>query len=430
MPNRPNVASSTAQTTFESGALRLPHAPFPLGFPGLLSIHEIVCDLVPCVAYTPAHVTCDRLLPPLRCLIANDKFKGSLSALEAAEAIAAGLPDGVEADLCPIADGGEGFTETMHAALGGRWVTAEVSDALHRPTSARYVVTGGGVAVLEMAAASGLQQIEPAQRSVLHASTLGTGELIQHAAKEAGVKRILIGLGGSATNDGGVGMASALGIDPVDARGRKLDPWPAAWADLAGIADGKRASLPPIEAASDVTNPLLGPRGATAVFAAQKGAREDERDLLEQHLTRLVRVADATETAERPGAGAAGGLGFGLMHFLGAGLRPGFELVADALNLESRIRAADYVITGEGSLDAQSLDGKGPVGVARMAIHLGRPVYAVGGQIADIVREAGLFRACAGLDESQLSLEELMGNAAALVEQATARMLAETPPAR
>ncbi len=363
----------------------------------------------------------------MRCLIANDKFKGSLTALEAAGAIAAGLPEGLEIDICPIADGGEGFTETMHAALGGRWVTADVADALGRPSHARYAVTDQGVAVLEMAAASGLMQIKPSERSVLRASTFGTGELIRHASVQAGVQRILIGLGGSATNDGGVGMASALGIHAIGKDDSVVDPWPSAWDDLRAIRADQSSPLPPIEAASDVTNPLLGPRGATAVFAAQKGASEAERIELERHLTRLVEVTGAHETAERPGAGAAGGLGFGLMHFLSAELRSGFELVADAVGLERRIRAADFVITGEGSMDAQSLDGKGPVGVARMAAALGRPVYAVGGQITEIVRAAGLFQATASLDETGLPLEDLMRRASPLLTEATARMLPNRP---
>ena len=372
----------------------------------------------------PSRRRCCSLSRSVRCLIANDKFKGSLTALEAARAIAAGLPDGTDIDICPIADGGEGFSETMHAALGGRWVTAEVSDALGRPIEARYAVTSEGVALLEMAAASGLLQIKPAERSVLRASTFGTGELIAHASAQAGVQRILIGLGGSATNDGGVGMASALGIYAVGRNGIKIDPWPGGWDDLTAMRPAHGPQLPPIEAASDVTNPLLGPRGATAVFAEQKGASQADREALERHLTRLVEVTGAHEIAERPGAGAAGGLGFGLMHFLGAELRSGFELVADALDLRRRILEADFVITGEGSMDDQSLDGKGPVGVARMAAALGRPTYAVGGQITGVVRESGLFRACASLDESGLPFDDLMQQAATLLAQATSRVLA------
>lgn len=364
----------------------------------------------------------------MRCLIANDKFKGSLTALEAAQAIAAGLPPDIDFDLCPIADGGEGFTETMHAALGGRWVTADVLDALGRPIRARYAITPMGVALMEMAAASGLQGIPPSERSVLFSSTYGTGQLIDHAAQEEGVERILIGLGGSATNDGGVGMASALGIFPVGPAGQEIDPWPAAWEDLQGIRPAPGKSLPPIEAASDVTNPLLGPRGATAVFAEQKGADAAERARLEAYLARLVKVTDARDTAERPGAGAAGGLGFGLMQFLGAELRSGFELVAGALDLERRMRDADFVLTGEGSMDGSSLDGKGPVGVARIAAALGRPVYAVAGQITDEVRAAGLFRAVTALNETGRPLTELMGEASALVTAGTTRMLSATPP--
>ncbi|MFT5734780.1 MAG: glycerate kinase [Planctomycetota bacterium] len=359
----------------------------------------------------------------MRCLIANDKFKGSLSALEAAKAIAAGLPSGTVVDLCPIADGGDGFTETMLAALEGRRVQATVSDALGRPIVATYGVTAGGLAVLEMAAASGLVAITPGDRSILRSSTFGTGELIRDAANQPDVRRIVIGLGGSATNDGGVGMASALGFQPQDGQGRPLDPWPGAWNDLAGFRPSEAPLLPNISVASDVTNPLLGPNGATAVFAKQKGATATEREQLERALRRLVQVTGAMEVANRPGAGAAGGLGFGLMHFLDAALHSGFELVAETLHLEQRIEQADIVITGEGSMDAQSLDGKGPIGVARMAAKANRPVYALAGRITAEVRATNLFHATQGLDESGLRMADLMQNAAQLLTEATRRLI-------
>ncbi|NNM31268.1 MAG: glycerate kinase, partial [Akkermansiaceae bacterium] len=226
----------------------------------------------------------------MRILIACDKFKGSLAATEACEAIRDGLTAaGVSAefDLCPIADGGEGFAAAMVAALGGRWRSCAVHDALGRRITARYGLGrshGTPVAVMEMAEASGYLRISPEERDILHASTAGTGQMIRHAVQVAAVERILIGIGGSATNDGGVGMAAALGIAFRDARGEELRPVPAAMGALAEICEGGRIDLPPIEVACDVTNPLLGPNGATAVYGPQKGAGEAERGVLEEFL--------------------------------------------------------------------------------------------------------------------------------------------------
>lgn len=351
----------------------------------------------------------------MRVLIANDKFKGSLSAKEVATAVAAGLPESCEIDLCPIADGGEGFTATMLAALGGAWVECETVDALHRPIKARYAISDGGLAIMEMAAASGYERISAHDRDILRSSTYGTGLMIRHAAGQARVERILIGLGGSATNDGGVGMADALGALFLDAAEDPLPSYPSGLDHLALIDTDQLLRVPPIDVACDVDNPVLGPQGATAIFGPQKGADEEKGKILEDFLARLIKITGATELAETPGAGAAGGLGFGLMHFLGARLHPGFDLISEALDLPGRLAAADLVITGEGSLDAQSLSGKGPVGVARLARDLGKPVMGVAGHITEEVRRSGLFNHCAALSEFDLPLATLMAEAAPLL---------------
>ncbi len=351
----------------------------------------------------------------MRVLIANDKFKGSLTANEAAAAIAAGLPEEWEIDLCPIADGGEGFTETMLAALGGKWVEVETVDAVHRARTARYAVTPSGLAVMEMASACGYEHIAEVDRDLMNSSTYGVGLMLQDAAGRKEVERILIGLGGSATNDGGVGMVAALGGLFLDAEEDVLMATPAGLTDLAMVDLSGMAKLPPVDVACDVENPLLGENGATEVFGPQKGAGEIERPQLEKFLTRLMEITQAEALAETPGAGAAGGLGFGMMHFLNAELHPGFDLVAEAMDLSSRIAEADLVITGEGSLDEQSLSGKGPVGVARLAKDLGKPVLGLAGQIDKEVRGCGLFDQCGALTDFDLPVAMLMEGAADLL---------------
>ncbi|MEM9081680.1 MAG: glycerate kinase, partial [Verrucomicrobiota bacterium] len=349
----------------------------------------------------------------MRVLIACDKFKGSLSAPEVASAIERGLGEGFECELCPIADGGEGFVEAMVGAMDGEVVECEVSDALGRPVEASYGICGK-TAVIEMAAASGLWRIDEGERDVLDSSTVGTGELMLDAIQR-GAEMILLGLGGSATNDGGAGMAAALGWSFFGKGDVFIEvPTPSALAGLEGVDGGASVELPEIQVACDVENPLLGERGATAIFGPQKGAGPEEREFLESVLMRLMEVTGGECLAEVPGAGAAGGLGWGLMQFADAQLRPGFEMVADAIGLQERIEAADVVITGEGSLDGQSLEGKGPIGVARMAVEAGKPVYAIAGQISEEVRGAELLAGFRALADTGLPLEELIGRAGEL----------------
>ena len=361
---------------------------------------------------------------PSRILVACDKFKGSLSAAEACAAVARAIrkrwPDTV-VDVCPIADGGEGFLEAMAVGMPGCWEECASHDALGRHIRARYWLADaedGRIAVMEMAEASGFWRIAAHERDILRANTFGTGEMMRHAVEVHQVKRIVMGIGGSATNDGGAGMAAALGIGFFDAAGSHLDPVPAVLAEkLAACGMSGRIALPPVTAACDVTNPLLGPRGATRVFGPQKGADEQSIPVLESALKRMVDVCGAHDAAERDGAGAAGGLGFGLLWFAGAELVPGFSLVAEVAGLEKRVAAADWVITGEGALDVQSLDGKGPVGIAKLARAHGKSISAFCGIADPAAAESGWFDFIGTLSSTGLPVEDLMRDAALLLER-------------
>ncbi|MBK1828049.1 glycerate kinase [Haloferula rosea] len=356
-----------------------------------------------------------------RILIAPDKFKGSLTAIEAANSIAEGvrrIDPLAEFDLCPIADGGEGFMEAVAKAMKADWVHCEAVDALGRPINSRYVLAGSSgerIAVLEMAETAGLWRLHPSEYNPLKATTRGVGMQMAHAILQHSVDRIILGLGGSATNDAGCGMASALGVRFLDHADRELGPIPSDLQNLANIDADSIIGLPAITAACDVDNPLLGPRGATSVFSAQKGADPPMKQNLERSITRLVEAGGASDIAACPGAGAAGGLGFGLMFFAGARLVSGFDLLADLLHLDSRIQAADHVITGEGSIDHQSLSGKGPVGLARMARKRHKPVTAFCGIADQAARDSGEFDGLHALTSSGLPLKQLIEQAAPLL---------------
>jgi glycerate 2-kinase len=350
-------------------------------------------------------------------LIAPDKFKGSLTALEAAQAIAVGvrrLHPEAKCELCPIADGGEGFMETLIGSLRGEWITCPAVDALGREISSRYVLaqtSQGPTAILEMAETAGLWRLSAVERNPLITSTAGTGLQIAHAIKEHRVTRIILGLGGSATNDGGSGMAHALGVRFLTTEGCEIKPTPTTLGEVTQVDFSTRISLPEIIAACDVDNPLLGPRGATAIFSAQKGASPADQELLETSLAHLVKICAAETAANTPGTGAAGGLGMGLLHFAGAQLVSGFDLLADLLDLEKRIAAADHVITGEGSLDHQSLAGKGPVALARLALSHGKPVSGYCGQADAAARNSGIFTQLHALADTGLPLDTLIAEA-------------------
>ncbi len=389
----------------------------------------------------------------MRVLIAPDKFKGSLTAAEAAQAmedgLRAGWPQGatLAVERLPIADGGEGTTESIHDALKGRWVTCRAQDPMGRRIEARYTLVPSGpddgtpvhqrqapVAVMEMSTASGLALVPPEKRNLTRASTSGTGDMLRHALKTSKASRIIIGIGGSATNDGGIGMAAALGFKFFDAADRELEPRPYNLLSLHHITPPKKA-LPavPITVACDVRNPLLGERGATRIYGPQKGLRgDDESALLEHGLLRLAEVVTQTfgvDHRETPGAGAAGGLGFGLLTFCGATLRPGFELIAELLHLDAAVQRADFVLTGEGSLDGQTLEGKAPAGVAALARKHGKPVAAFAGRIGvngaeEQRRMQETFDAVAALAAGPITVEESGARAGELLRASVARAAA------
>lgn len=360
---------------------------------------------------------------PRRILIAPDKFKGSLSALQAADAIARGIrsrePD-AELDLCPIADGGEGFMKSMASALSGDWIECPAVDALGTPIDSRYYLadtSNGPTAVIEMAETAGMWRLSPASLAPLRATTRGVGMQIAHAIRVHQVGKIYLGLGGSATNDAGCGMAEALGLRFLDTTETAFAPTPERLPGLSHLDRTRALHLPPILAACDVSNPLLGETGATHVFGPQKGAEPSDLATLEEALSHLVSVTSSNAHASTPGAGAAGGLGFGLLHFTGALLVPGFDLLADLLNLDTRIESADWIITGEGSLDSQSMGGKGPVGMARRAMKLGKPVAAFCGAVDEAVLDSKLFAQIHALTDTGLPLDSLMQQAADLLER-------------
>ena len=358
-----------------------------------------------------------------RVVIACDKFKGSLSASEACAAVARGLGEAWLVDYCPIADGGEGFVATMLAAMNGTVVSAPSHDALGRAIIADYGIVqseGKTIAVIEMAAASGMWRIDAAERDIERANTYGTGELIRHANEVQRVDEIILGIGGSATNDGGAGMAAALGVQFFDAAGNLLDPSPQGLREVSRVDFSQRIALPPLQVACDVDNPLCGARGASAVYGPQKGASPEQVIALEAFLQGLARAANAESLSEIPGAGAAGGLGFGLMAFAGARLVSGFAMVAEVCALRDRFAAADLVITGEGSLDSQSLSGKGPVGIARLCRELGVPCVAVAGVCSDAIRSSRVFDDAIDLCSFELPLAETMERAGELVEKSVA----------
>jgi glycerate kinase len=370
----------------------------------------------------------------MRLLLALDKFKGSLTAKEASEAVTRGLRRGGfsgEIEVCPIADGGEGFAESVLTAIGGDWCQAPVHDAQGREVLARYGVIqheGHKEAVMEMSAASGLAMVSDLPLDPLTASTRGTGEMMRHAI-ENGARRILIGIGGSATNDAGTGMAAALGWRFVDEAGTPVIDLPR---DLERVQRIERPGPSPFSVsdavvcevivACDVSNPLLGEHGCSAVYGPQKGVRDVE--LFDQRLRRIAAmvVRDlGRDYRDAEGAGAAGGLGYGLMTFCDAQLQSGFDMVAELTELRSRIEKADLIITGEGRLDAQTLHGKGPIGVAAMARLLGKPIVGIGGLVDDNPTLRSSFDALYAVKPPDMPIPEAITRAAELLEETAAQ---------
>lgn len=341
----------------------------------------------------------------MRILIAPDKFKGSLGAGAVAEAIATGIRQALpaaEIALIALADGGEGTAEAIQLARGGEWIECPTHDALGRPLPARYVwLANTRRAIMEMSAAAGLFRLGPNERDPARATTFGVGEMIL-AATRRGATEIIMGIGGSATNDGGFGMARALGFRFLNQAGEEIPLEVPALLDLERIELPNDLKLAAIVAASDVTNPLLGPQGATRTFARQKGATNKQLEILERALARLADVVARSlgrDFRDVPGAGAAGGLGFGLITFCKATIRSGFEVVAEAVGLKEKIAWSEIVITGEGKLDQQTLAGKGPAGVAQMARAEGKRVFAIVGQAPNDSRVRALFDQVVTLDD-------------------------------
>ena len=380
----------------------------------------------------------------MRIVLAPDSFKESLSAVQAAEAMARGvrraLPD-CEAVTAPIADGGEGTVEVLVSATGGQFLDQEVTGPLGEPVAARYGLLGDGrTAVIEMAAASGLPLVPEARRDPMVTTTRGTGELIR-SALDRGVGRIVIGIGGSATVDGGAGMAQALGARLLDAEGRAIPPGGGGLARLRRVdlsALDPRVRRTAIEVASDVDNPLIGERGAARVYGPQKGATPETVAQLEANLTHLAEVVArdvGVRIADAPGAGAAGGLGGALMAFLGARLRLGFDIVAGILHLEKLLSGCDLVVTGEGRMDGQAVFGKAPVRLAQLAKTQGRTVVAIVGQLGEGWREVldhGIDAAFS-ITDGPMPPAEAMTRAGPLIECAAeqvARLFAAGGPVR
>jgi len=329
----------------------------------------------------------------LRILIAPDSFKESLDAAAAADALAKGLRRVLRAariEKLPMADGGEGTVAAVVRATGGRLVRRSVTGPLGEPVRAAFGLLPDGSAVIEMAAASGLPLVPPARRDPRETTTYGTGELMIHALR-LGASRLIVGLGGSATNDAGAGMAQALGAVFRDRRGRVLArPLAGRHLGAVGTVSLDCMALPragvEVLAACDVRNPLYGPHGAAAIFGPQKGAgpaQVTDLDRKLRHFAGVVEGLTRRRLSARSGAGAAGGLGFGLMAFAGARLVPGAPLLMQLLGAEARLRNADLLITAEGRLDGQTLLGKAPHALARLARRAGVPVIGVGGALAE-----------------------------------------------
>lgn len=364
----------------------------------------------------------------MRILLALDKFKGSLTTRQASDAVTRGLkrdwPE-VEIEVCPIADGGEGFTEAVLMALGGRWCETPAHDACGRVIQARYGMIqqhGKTEAIMEMSVVSGLAMVSDLPLDPFSASTLGTGEMMLHAI-ENGAQRIIIGIGGSATNDGGSGMASVMGYDFFDAHGKRVSVLPAEIERVERIVRSRPFSCE-VVVACDVTNPLLGEHGSTRVYGPQKGVRDI--DFFEARLARLAEITQrdlGCDYRYEPGAGAAGGLGFGLMSFCGAHLQSGFDLVADITGLFQRIQQADLIITGEGKLDAQTLHGKGPMGVAAMARKAGKPVIGIGGMIETSDDLISRFDGLLQIKPDDMAIPEAIARAAELLEETVGQQI-------
>nr|MDD6335308.1 glycerate kinase [bacterium] len=360
-------------------------------------------------------------------VIAPDSFKGALSAPEVAQAMANGatraLP-GATIHLLPIADGGEGTVDAILTATGGQKIKLEVPGSLGEATQAFFgLLPDGTSAVLELAAANGLPLIPPDKRDILRSGTLGTGMLMAHAL-DMGCRRIYLGIGGSATNDGGIGLASALGMRFLDDNGAPLPPIAQSLSRIAHIDNTHmhpKLAGAHIQAACDVTNPLCGPSGAAAVYGPQKGADAAAIARLDSglaHLAGVVKRDLGIDAADLPGAGAAGGVGFGLVALLGAKLVPGIDMVLSLAGADALFKECDLVLTGEGQTDTQTAFGKAPVGVAQAAKAHGKPVFLLSGALGrgyEDVYACGID-ACFSIADGPMTLDTSMARTASLLE--------------
>jgi glycerate kinase len=338
----------------------------------------------------------------VKIVIAPDSFKECLTAAQVANAIETGfkeiIPD-AEYVKVPVADGGEGTLQSLVDATGGRLIEVPVTGPLGNQMHASFGLFGDGkTAIIEMARASGLELVAPQDRNPLIATTFGTGELI-HSALDQGVTKIIVGIGGSATNDGGAGMMQALGVRLLDENGKELPYGGAKLKDLSRIDISKmdeRLKSVEFVAACDVDNPLLGENGASAIFGPQKGATPEMIEQLDQaleHYANIMQKDLGVSVQNESGSGAAGGMGAALLGFLNASLEPGIDIVMDAVSLPEKIKGASLVVTGEGRIDGQTAQGKTPVGVARIAKLEDLPVVALAGSIGhgvDAVYDQGI----------------------------------------
>ncbi|HEY8889917.1 MAG TPA: glycerate kinase [Clostridium sp.] len=370
----------------------------------------------------------------MKFVIAPDSFKGSLSAQEVADSLEQGIKKVFgEATVVkvPMADGGEGTVQSLVDGTSGEIIKVKVKDPLMREIDSFYGILGDGkTAVIEMAAASGLPLLSKEERNPIIATTYGTGELIKHALSR-GCRNIIIGIGGSATNDGGAGMVQALGVRLTDENGKELsfgggELHKLHKIDISGIDFRIRECT--ITVACDVDNPLCGPKGAAYVFGSQKGADKKTIEILDKNLINYAKVIKNDlniDILDVPGAGAAGGLGGALIAFLNAKLKRGIDIVIDATGLEDKIKDADLVITGEGMIDFQTAFGKTPFGVAKVAKKYGIPVIAIAGGIgreAETLYEKG-FDSIFSIVEGPISLEEAMANGKPLLKKASERIM-------
>jgi glycerate kinase len=370
----------------------------------------------------------------MKIVIAPDKFKGSLTAIKAAEAIARGVrrvtPD-AHLDLCPVADGGEGFVQTLVTATGGTFHTRRVCGPLpEMRVDAIFGLLGDGkTAVIEMAAACGLALLKPEDRNPLNTTTFGTGELLLEAAK-LGATEILLGIGGSATTDAGIGCAQAAGLTVLLEGGEPVSMTePLCGRDLPSVILVKHGRGSPVDrvqitVACDVTNVLYGPQGAAYVFAPQKGATQEQVKWLDEALGGLAERLAKPREAAISGSGAAGGLGFGMLAFFSAQLRDGTAIVLEATGLRDPLAGADLCVTGEGRLDASSLHGKAPIGVARLCKELGVPCVALVGSIGEGAERAlGLGLTSYSAIGEGIAAEESIRRAAELLEAAATHLI-------